>query len=521
MKYLSLIVLILLVSGIISSAPASFAVTLGEQWDTMNKSLQAAEKAESVEAALSSFQNAKTIYTNNFKNAAIELDKESDTLIETAFANIEQNLKSGKIIEGGLNRQIVDKTTYKIAYMKIGQALDEKNVQKLMDWFTVMEKKFKISEKESFVTNHALAEIQESSEEIDEYSDIIKEELLGLFKLKTIEELEEAVAALEEGKVDDARKFTYEGLYYYRTLHPSVIEKLGAETAEELLHEMEEAVKVTSSGVAIEEMKEELEHIMSEVELIIREYEGGDTSTIGRAISGIKDRLVLVDEEYSEAVKDGKIVDQVEYDETVVFLGKATEIFNENKNTFNSLSESDTTNLENHLNQMKTIVDSFGNTSQVSILVGKSLNIIASLEELAGGTVEISPLEYIDENEKLLNEVKTTYRNGDAETAFALASEAYLDNYEFVEAPLAELDGELMLKIETEMREELRNMIKAGASPDEIDAQVDMILADLEVARAVIPEFGTIAMMILAIGIGLIIVSLRNKKTILNFRNGF
>jgi predicted secreted protein with PEFG-CTERM motif len=76
-----------------------------------------------------------------------------------------------------------------------------------------------------------------------------------------------------------------------------------------------------------------------------------------------------------------------------------------------------------------------------------------------------------------------------------------LDNYEFVEGPLGEVDPELVLKIEIDMREKLRNMIKNNESTDKVDAQIDMILIDLAQAKKVIPEFGTIVMLILSIAI--------------------
>lgn len=486
--------------------------TLGEDWNSIKNALSDAEKATEINEALSHLNDARAIYTSQFRDAALENDPESNDLIENAFADTEMRLKNGDIEQASLNRQIVDKTIYKIAFLKIEKALDEKNVDDLVAWFDVMEKKFKISEKD-FVTNNALVEIQQDSDEIDEYSQIIKDELLGIFKLKTIEEIEEAIAALDADNVKDAKKFAYEGLYYYRTLHPSVVEKLGAETADELLHEMEEVVEVTTSDMSIQEMIEELEHIAKEVELIIREYEGGDVSEIGIAISGIKDRLNLVKEEYMEAVSGGIIVDQVEYDETVVFLNKAIEIFGNNKDALLSLSESDAMNLEKNLNDMKTMVESFDDPQKVSSLVDQSLVLVGNLQQYSGSSGEITSLQYIDEIERLLNEAKIAYRNGDSSTAFDLATEAYLDNYEFVEAPLAELDPELMVKIEIAMREDLRNMINAGTSPDRVDAHIDMILEDLKVARAVVPEFGSIAVLILVIAtIATIMFTFKHNK---------
>ena len=150
---------------------------------------------------------------------------------------------------------------------------------------------------------------------------------------------------------------------------------------------------------------------------------------------------------------------------------------------------------------MDSIVSSIGKTSEISILVGKSLNNVASLQNFSGGAVEVDIFQYFDEIERLLNEAKTQYRDGNTQLAFDLVSEAYLDNYEFVEGPLGEVDHDLMEKIEHDMREELRSMIKSNVSADEVDAQIDGILIDLAAAKQVVPEFGTIAIMILVTAI--------------------
>ena len=515
MQSLKPVIFSLMILSAITTLPLAFSANLGDDWSSIKSSLSNGEKSEIIEESLSHLADARSTYENSFKNTAIEVDVESNTLIETAFDDIENNLESGDIGMASLNRQIVDKTIYKIAFMKMEIAVDADNSIDFINWYSVLEKKFKITEKD-YESNLLVNEIISDSSTLSTNGSLILDELLSIFQLKTIEELEEAIAALEEGDVKSAKKFTYEGLYYYRTLHPAVESKLGADSANELLHEMEDAVKVTMSNQTPAEMKSEIEHIASEVELLIREYEGGDTSNVGLALSGIKDRLNLVEIEYLDAVANDKIINQVEYDETVVFLEKATLIFASVKPYLLDLSESDSSSLENNLMEINSIVSAKGKTSEVSILVGKSLNNIASLETLAGGAVEVDIFQYFDDIERLLTEAKTVYRNGDSSLAFDLVSEAYLDNYEFVEGPLGEVDHDLMEKIENDMRVDLRNMITNKESPDVIDAQVDKIMTDLAAAKKIVPEFGTIAIMILAIAIiSTIVLSSKSKLGIL------
>ena len=517
------------------SIPDAFSVTLGDQWDSLKTSLSSAERmttqniglidlqAERVDLKLQGqikmtkndvlkhLQTAETIYSDNFKDAALAVDAESDMIITNAFSDTENMLVSGDVEQASLNRQIIDKTIYKIAFMKMESTITQNNSTDFLNWFSVMEKKFKISEKYTEI-NSLVVDIRSNPSLLSANGPQITEKLLEIFKLKTVEELAEAIAALDKGDMKSAKIFTHEGLYYYRTLHPSVEEKLGSESANELLHEMEYALDVTTSDKPIDVIKADLEVISEKVELIIRKYEGGDVSETGLALSGIKDRLNLVEVEYLNAVKDGKITNQGEYDETVVFLTKATEIFNNNKMVLMELSNSDTTSLENNLVDMNEIVTAKGSTNEISILVENSLTTIVILQDLSGGETQIDILEYFDEIERLLNEAKTAYRNGDTQIAFDLVTQAYLDNYEFVEGPLGEVDPELVLKIETDMRENLRNMIKYNESPDKVDAQIDMILTDLAQAKKVIPEFGPVIAMILIVGITSVILISKTKS---------
>ncbi|QLH06762.1 PEFG-CTERM sorting domain-containing protein [Nitrosopumilus ureiphilus] len=506
MNNLKIILGIAVISLLISGIPPGYSFTLGEEWASIKSLLSDAEKSSQINDALDKVNQAKSIYENNFKQAALESDPASNTLIENAFSDIISNLNSGDVSMAELNRQIVDKTIYTIAYLKIDQSIKTQNSEQLLNWYSVMEKKFKISEKESFVTNHAIEEITADADEIEEYGDVIRNELLGIFKLKIVEELEEAVGALEKEDVASAKKFTYEGLYYYRTLHPSVIEKLGEETASELLHEMEESVATTSSETSILEMKNKLVQITEGVELIVREYEGQDLSSVGLALSAIRDRLNLVDEEYADAVDGGKIINQEEYDETLVFLNKAITLFETHYDSFNEISNTDTEALKNNLNQIKSIIDSKGNPSEIGILVAKSQNNVAQLAELYGGVEEITSLEYVAKIKDLLNDVKEHYALGHNDMALQFATTAYLDNYEFIEGDLGYHDPELMEKIEHDLREELREMIRTGAPSEDVNAHVDMILEDLTIAEKIVPEFGTITLLVLLVSITTVVI---------------
>ena len=58
-----------------------------------------------------------------------------------------------------------------------------------------------------------------------------------------------------------------------------------------------------------------------------------------------------------------------------------------------------------------------------------------------------------------------------------------------------------MEEVEIMLREELRGMMKSGASVSEVNSQIDAILIKMDPVDVVVPEFSTIAMMILAVAI--------------------
>ena len=83
----------------------------------------------------------------------------------------------------------------------------------------------------------------------------------------------------------------------------------------------------------------------------------------------------------------------------------------------------------------------------------------------------------------LLSKVISEVKNGNYAQADQYAVSAYLDNYEYLEAPIEKHDPDLMLGIEVEMREELRRMIEARESLQSIEAFVNRILVKLDKAE--------------------------------------
>jgi hypothetical protein len=98
----------------------------------------------------------------------------------------------------------------------------------------------------------------------------------------------------------------------------------------------------------------------------------------------------------------------------------------------------------------------------------------AELAETVGARLESArePAEVGAEIEELLAEVVAAYRAGNPEEAAELAAEAYLENYEVIEAEVIELAPEVNQQLEPLLGAELRRRIREGAPAGEIAAMV-------------------------------------------------
>jgi high-affinity iron transporter len=145
----------------------------------------------------------------------------------------------------------------------------------------------------------------------------------------------------------------------------------------------------------------------------------------------------------------------------------------------------------------KLELDSFFNQLQESIIQKSDqnsvLNLISAIErdvneELAisngNATATSENIEYFFEIRRLLSGVILEVRdNGNYRAADSFAVQAYLDNYEYLEAPLERVDPKLMAEIEVEMREELREMLAEKESPENIVIFVNGIVGKLDRAE--------------------------------------
>jgi hypothetical protein len=128
---------------------------------------------------------------------------------------------------------------------------------------------------------------------------------------------------------------------------------------------------------------------------------------------------------------------------------------------------------------MASIVLSIGLTILLLFGYGFGLNVSNAQESEED---ERNPGEIITEIRSLLNQTILEYQNKNSSGASALVEEAYLENYEFIEAPLAEQNETLMEETEVMIREQLRDLVETDNVEADVQALLQKINSNLDQA---------------------------------------
>ena len=130
----------------------------------------------------------------------------------------------------------------------------------------------------------------------------------------------------------------------------------------------------------------------------------------------------------------------------------------------------------------------------VSVVIGFYLsfgtfaNNSALAQESTNNTKNIDPsIVYAETARNLLNQVSSEYKKGNFSGAEELATSAYLDNFEYVEAPLEKKGGsEIMKQLEGMMRKDLREMIKDEVPYEKLFSHINATDTKLDEAISIL-----------------------------------
>ena len=177
---------------------------------------------------------------------------------------------------------------------------------------------------------------------------------------------------------------------------------------------------------------------------------------------------------------------QVDY-ENAIGLASAAE--SKYKAISSSMDEQRKSELDSFFSELKSSLEQKAGSDSVARLESAIERDLAENLSLSSGSASA---KYFSNIKTLLANVVAEVKAGNYEQAGRDATSAYLDNFEYLEAPIEKHDAKLKTAIELEMREDLRGMIKAQDPPAEIESFVNGILAKLEDAEELLksdPDF--------------------------------
>src|ERR687895_2011948 len=164
-------------------------------------------------------------------------------------------------------------------------------------------------------------------------------------------------------------------------------------------------------------------------------------------------------------------------------------LVNVSKSNYNKISDSLDERRKNEINSFfRQIENSISQkTDQESVFrlitaIERDLSEELSLSE--GSERAGEHTKYFSTIRTLLSNIITEVKeNGDYKKADKNAITAYLDNYEYLEAPIEKHNPQLMVDIEIDMREKLRQMLRERESPENLESFINGILEKIDIAE--------------------------------------
>jgi hypothetical protein len=207
----------------------------------------------------------------------------------------------------------------------------------------------------------------------------------------------------------------------------------------------------------------------------------------------VSDLLSIAGTEYSEAVENGTITEMVEYQDGQAFITRAQDVFSQASQTLPPEMGTEVQETDQFFSGLNMAIQNKSNPEVVDRSIGAIIHEISEItgiseESLGGQGTSTESGKIISEIRNLLNQTVQAYNRQNYEEAEALATTAYLEHFEFIEAPLAEKDEVLMENTEVMLREQLRQLIQNKVSAEGIQQHTDKINSNLYKAEELLAD---------------------------------
>ncbi|RMF29111.1 MAG: hypothetical protein D6752_06505, partial [Candidatus Nitrosothermus koennekii] len=205
-------------------------------------------------------------------------------------------------------------------------------------------------------------------------------------------------------------------------------------------------------GLSLDEYRDEVNSIIELLDQAVAKVVGEvDNELLMKVIINL---LEDAEHEYEEAVNAaGEIINIEEYQDAQGFIARANDIFNQIKD---SIEDNAREELELFFRQVD---DAIENVTKIEELEKPINGIIHEFEEILG--IERTEVEKptVAEIRLMLDALLDEYEEGEYEEALEIATKAYIEKFEFLEADIEAVDEELKEETEIMLREELRQLI--------------------------------------------------------------
>ncbi|MDW0137263.1 MAG: FTR1 family protein [Nitrososphaeraceae archaeon] len=279
-------------------------------------------------------------------------------------------------------------------------------------------------------------------------------------------------ASLTKG--DNTRAFEH-AYISHSAIFPSIKDKLreidqvSADRLESLLIDLPIMVRSTSQSSEIESKLGEITNILNNINSGILNPNNSDYySVIGSTI------IVLLNDtskyyQLSDYGNTKNSSNQVNYENAIGMVDISQKLY---MNISNSFSDSKQLEFESFFADLRNSLSSKSDAESISKLITA---IQTNLNEESNIQSDDSLRIYFGNIKDLITKIDGALKNNsDYSSAEKYATTAYLDNFEYIEAPLEKVDPTLMLNLEIMMREELRELLK-----NEQQSQAIVLLANI------------------------------------------
>jgi hypothetical protein len=308
--------------------------------------------------------------------------------------------------------------------------------------------------------------------------------------------LDQALANKESGNDTLAQAHT---LHPIEEIYASIEDQLASQngTLNETLSVALQNLSSSVSNVGPEELGGQIDSINVQLDNIVQTLvPSSEISNPTFNASVIARLLDIAGHEYGEAVADGTIIEIVEYQDGQAFIHRAQSIFNSSESSIDQSMAQEVDEVNELFSNLNNAVNNKDDPANVESTINGIIQELAEITGLSesqltggeGGAEEQDPIAIINNIKSLLTRLIEAYRSQDYQGAENIAIEAYLENYEYIEAPIAQHDEELMEQTEVMLREALRQMITDRAPIEQIEQHIGMINANLDRAAQLLSQ---------------------------------